>query len=340
MVNLLLVAIVIGVSFLGTGAVRAYALQKCLMDVPNQRSSHASPTPRGGGLSIVITFLSAIGFLFVIEEISRPTFMALFWGGGLISAIGFLDDHHHIAARWRIMIHFIAAAWALYWLGGLPAVPLSKLYWVVGWSGNLIALMALVWNLNLFNFMDGIDGIAAIEAISVAGGAAAIIFLQQGANIEFVLLLFLAASCAGFLVWNWPPAKIFMGDVGSGFLGYILGVFALLTAASGTLSVWVWVILLSVFLVDATVTLLRRLLRGERVYEAHCSHAYQRTARLYSSHKKVTFTVLGINIFWLFPLAWTAAMRPNTGLFLTMVAVFPLVILTLKFGAGKEEPQK
>lgn len=337
MFDFLIIILALTASCVLTGVLRGYALKRnLLLDVPNSRSSHKTPIPRGGGLAIVLTFLGAIVWCYFFKKIPDELFLPLFGGGALVAGIGLLDDHKHVSASWRLLVHFVAAGLALYWMDEVPAIPFGGSQWQPGWFSYLISILLLVWTLNLFNFMDGIDGIAAIEAISVAGGAATIFFLQHGPNTEFVFLLFLAAGCAGFLVWNWPPAKIFMGDVGSGFLGYILGAFALLTTASGSLSLWVWVILLSVFLVDATVTLLRRLLRGERVYEAHCSHAYQHAAHRNQSHKKVTFLVLCINIFWLFPFAWIAANRPQAGLLLTIIALIPLVILALKFDAGKE----
>lgn len=256
--------------------------------------------------------------------------MALLGGGVLVAGVGFLDDCGHVSARLRLLIHFAAAGLALFWIGGAPSIQIGEINFSAGFFGDILTLILLVWTLNLYNFMDGIDGIAAVEAISIAGGAAGIIFLLHGADSDFSLLILLAMGCTGFLVWNWPPARIFMGDVGSGFLGYTLGVLAILTASSGLLSIWAWLILFGVFYTDATVTLLRRLLRGERWYEAHCSHAYQCAARRYQSHKKVTLSVLAINACWLFPLAMFAGFRPDLGLLLTVLALTPLVVLAVK----------
>lgn len=328
--------LVLAVSTMMTGLLRRYALKRSLLDVPNSRSSHSAPTPRGGGVAIVITFLAGSALLFFLGRIASEPFMALFCGGLLVAAVGFWDDHGHVSARWRILVHFAAAAWALYWLGGFPAVPIGDEHWDLGWFGHMLGILLVVWWLNLFNFMDGIDGIAGIEAIFVAGGAA-LILLLSGIEAPSFWLALLAVGCLGFLAWNWPPARIFMGDVGSGFLGFILGGFAVMTAATGALPVWTWLILFGVFLVDATVTLLRRVLRRDRWYEAHRSHAYQQLARSLRSHKKVTLGVLLIDVVWLLPLAWLAAWRPDLGWILTVCALTPLVIVVLKLGAGRSE---
>jgi Fuc2NAc and GlcNAc transferase len=192
----------------------------------------------------------------------------------------------------------------------------------------------LVWLLNLYNFMDGIDGIAAAETVSVAGSAA-VLLMAAGEWEIAVWLACLAFSSAGFLFWNWPPARIFMGDVGSGFLGYELGVCALLTASAGWLSIWTWIILLGAFLTDASVTVLRRMLRGDRWYAAHRSHAYQHAARRWGGHRKVTLAVIIVDLAWLLPLAVLSESFPHAAPWLVLVAILPLAGLALALGAGK-----
>jgi len=335
MTNILIFGIILVTSCAITGIVRIYANQQSMIDLPNERSSHTIPTPRGGGLGIVVTFLVALLYLYFKEYLSETLFAALFGGSLPIATIGFLDDHKHVASYWRIIVHFTAVAWALILLDGVPPILIGKVFWKLGWAGNLVGVFFLVWLLNLFNFMDGIDGIAAIEAIFVAGGAAVIMYYRK-VTFEPFLLSLLVAACLGFLVWNWPPAKIFMGDVGSGFLGFVLGVFIIYTTAGKFLTFWTWMILLGVFLVDATITLLRRILTKQRWYEAHCNHAYQWAARRYQSHKKVTLAVLGINLVWLLPLALCATIFPDAGLLLTLISYLPLAFMVFKFNAGLE----
>lgn len=328
MTNLLLFIFVIFISLFFTELIRRYSLKKNLLDTPNSRSSHSIATPRGGGLSIVVCFLFVVGFS---DLIPSNIVFALTGSGLLIAAVGFLDDQGHIAARWRLLSHFIAAAWVLFWLGGIPEFQLLGFSIDVDWIGMLLVAFLLVWLLNLFNFMDGIDGIAASETTFVSCAGAYFSWLAGLENLSFISLT-LAASTTGFLILNWPPAKIFMGDVGSGFLGLILGIIAYASILQGVL-VWIWLILFAVFLVDTGVTLLRRILNGDKWYEAHCSHAYQHAARKWG-HKRVTVTTIIINLCWLLPLAYLVYLYKEFAVVLMCVAYIPLILLALKFKAG------
>ncbi|MFI8983277.1 glycosyltransferase family 4 protein [Ectopseudomonas khazarica] len=324
-------------SFFLTWAMRRYALTRSLLDVPNTRSSHSVATPRGGGIAIVLTFLGAIVWLEFFDQINLSLAIALLGAGGLVALVGFLDDHGHIAARWRLLSHFAAAIWGLYWLEGLPPVTLLGSVLDLGWFGHFLAVVYLVWLLNLYNFMDGIDGIASVEALCVCLGGALIYFLTRSVVGGEVLLLALAASVVGFLLWNFPPARIFMGDAGSGFLGFALGVMSLQAATVDPALLWSWLVLLGVFVVDASFTLLRRLLRGERVYEAHRSHAYQFASRHFGRHLPVTLAVAAINLFWLLPLALLIGLGWLDGVAGLIVAYAPLVTLAVRFRAGALE---
>ncbi|WP_043310813.1 glycosyltransferase family 4 protein [Pseudomonas sp. ML96] len=319
-----------------TALLRRYALSRSLLDIPNARSSHSLPTPRGGGVAIVIAFLLGGGALYCWGALPQSLFIALLGAGGGVALLGFLDDHGHVAARWRLLGHFLAAAWCLYWLSGLPPVSAFGNSWDLGVLGQIVAALYLVWLLNLYNFMDGIDGIASVEAITACLGIALISRLM-GADELVPPVLLLAASCAGFLSWNFPPARIFMGDAGSGFLGIVLGTLSIHTAWVNGDLLWSWLILLGVFIVDATLTLLRRLLRGERVYEAHRSHAYQFAARRFNKHLPVTLAVLLINLLWLLPMAVCAALGWLPGPLVLVMAYLPLIALAIKYRAGAAE---
>ena len=325
-----------------TGWLRRYALAASLIDIPNARSSHQLPTPRGGGLSIVIVFLLGLLWLFGLELLSSATLWSLLGAGAIVAITGFLDDHGHIAARWRLLVHFSAAAWGLYCLGGLPPIILPVPGFDVvaldlGWLGQILAVLYLVWLLNLYNFMDGIDGLASIEAITVSLGAALLYVLQTEVSALWIAPVLLAVTVCGFLVWNFPPAKIFMGDAGSGFLGIVLGLLSIQAAWLDSSFLWSWLILLAVFITDATWTLFRRLLRGDKVYEAHCSHGYQYAARYYQSHKKVSLAVAAINLVWLLPIALCVGLNQlNAGLGL-LLAYLPLILLAIVFRAGQKE---
>ncbi len=288
----------------------------------------------------MLSFLLAL-FGFMLTGTSQiDALVALGGAGSLIAVIGFMDDHGHIAARWRLLGHFVAAGWMLVWLGGLA--PLTVFGWQVdlGWLGGLLAAVYLVWLLNLYNFMDGIDGIASVEAITVCLGAA-LLYVLAGLHAFTALPLLLAAAVGGFLFWNFPPAKIFMGDAGSGFLGIVLGGLSLQAAWLSPTLFWCWLILLGVFIVDATYTLIRRVMRGDRVYEAHRSHAYQFAAREYGRHLPVTLAVMGINLFWLLPIAVCVLEFGLDGAVGLLVAYVPLVALAVRYRAGTlEQPHQ
>ncbi|MNZ48465.1 putative undecaprenyl-phosphate N-acetylglucosaminyl 1-phosphate transferase [compost metagenome] len=206
----------------------------------------------------------------------------------------------------------------------------------LGWFGYVIAAFYLVWMLNLYNFMDGIDGLASVEAICACVGACLVYWIAGHSSLAIAPLV-LAMAVLGFLVWNFPPAKIFMGDAGSGFLGIILAVMSLYAAWTNPLFLWAWLILLGVFIVDATFTLIRRLLRGDKVYEAHRSHGYQYASRKYGSHRAVTLAIAAINLLWLVPMAILVVMQYLDGMAGLVLAYVPLVLLAFKFHAGELE---
>jgi Fuc2NAc and GlcNAc transferase len=184
--------------------------------------------------------------------------------------------------------------------------------------------------------MDGIDGLAGMEAATVAG-VGGLIMLWQGEAGWASLAAVVALASAGFLALNWPPATIFMGDAGSGFLGFTLAALAMLTWIDTGMTLWPWLILLGIFIVDASLTLLRRALRRERVHEAHRSHAYQHAARHYGRHLPVTVAALLVNLFWLAPWAAAATIWPSWGLGFLLVAWTPLLLISLRFKAGLPE---
>jgi Fuc2NAc and GlcNAc transferase len=325
-------------SWLLTAALRRYALARRLLDHPSERSSHTVPTPRGGGVAIVVAFCAGLLLVLAAGQVQPQGAAAVLGAGVWVALAGFIDDHRHIAARWRLLAHFIAAGWALAWLGGLPALPLAGATLDLGVAGSVLAAVFLVWLLNLYNFMDGIDGIAGIEAITVALPGAALWWLVAGSG-DAVVPLLVAAAALGFLLWNLPPARIFMGDAGSGFLGLVLGVLALWSAQQQPQLFWSWVILLGVFIADATVTLLRRLYRRERVYEAHRSHAYQYASRRHGGHGVVSLAVGAINLLWLAPLAAVVAFGWLDALIGLAIAYAPLIVLAYRYKAGARELQ-
>lgn len=282
------------ISLLVTHVVRSYAIRHSLIDIPNSRSSHSEPTPRGGGLAIALTWFLSLAILIVFERFDPWVGSALLVGGALVAGIGWLDDRRGISVGARATVHALAAIWAVWCLGGLRSLNVGTTVVSLGAAGSVLAVVGITWLVNLYNFMDGIDGLAGGEAVSVAlvGG---VLLALAGATGIALAVFSLATAVAGFLVLNWPPAKIFMGDVASGLLGYALAVIALASERAGAVPLLVWIILLGVFIVDATATLIYRVLKGERWYQAHRSHAYQRAVQAGYSHRAVTIAVLGLN---------------------------------------------
>jgi len=291
------------------------------------------PTPSGGGIAIVVAWLGGAMLLAVLDYIDMPILLAIVPPAVLLAAIGFIDDRTDLSPWVRLTTHFISAAWFVLLSGGgmvTGIVILDSMPFVsIG-----LGVVALVWLINLYNFMDGIDGLAGAEAVCVAFGIAIFCWLSGARDVAAVSII-LVAACMGFLVWNWPPARIFMGDTGSSWVGFMIGAAALTGSEKTGITIWPSVILLGVFFIDATVTLLRRLASGQTWYEAHRSHAYQILARRWGEHRRVTMVICFINISWLFPMAGSLYFLPEYSAILTMVALAPLVTVAFIIGAGR-----
>jgi Fuc2NAc and GlcNAc transferase len=334
-----LTVVTFAASWLITGRLRRYAISQSLIDHPNSRSSHQSPTPRGGGLAIVLAFISALAVLALAGAVDAALFVGLAGAASMVAAIGFIDDHGHVPARWRLAAHFGSAIWLLAWAGGTAGLEVLQRSGVPLPLGFALATVLTVWLINLYNFMDGIDGVASVEAITTSIGGAALCLLAGGGGVA-VAALALAAATAGFLMWNWSPAKIFMGDVGSGAIGVSLAGLALFAARENSSFVFAWAILLGVFIVDSGLTLLRRLLRREKIYEAHRMHAYQHAARHFESHATVSLAVAAINLFWLLPMALLVAQGVVPRPLGLCLAYAPLIALAMLWHAGVPEPER
>jgi Fuc2NAc and GlcNAc transferase len=307
-----------------TGLVRRYALARSVVDVPNERSSHRAPTPRGGGLAIVAAVLAGTLAGWAAGVVPGDLAAACVVGGFAVATVGWLDDHRPLPPSTRAMVHLLAAVAALVALCGAPELDLGAARLATGPVASVLAVLGIVWAINLYNFMDGIDGLAGTQ-VAITGGAGCLLLTLAGRpGVAFVAAL-LAGAGLGFLVWNWQPARIFMGDVGSGTLGFLLAVVALGSERAGGPPVLLWIMMLGVFVVDATATLVRRVWRGERWYAAHRSHAYQRLVRSGWSHRRVTTAVLLVDVAlaalayigWRWP--WT--MLPSVGLGLSIVGL-------------------
>jgi Fuc2NAc and GlcNAc transferase len=321
------------VSALLTGAIRQVLLRRSVLDIPNERSSHKIPTPRGGGVAIVAVFACAVGLFTVRGAIEGHLAAALLGGGLTISATGILDDIYDLSPKVRLSIYSLAAGWALWQVGGLGPLALGWTVWNLSWTGNVIALVGLVWMTVLYNNMDGINGIAGMEAVYAAGTGSVFLAAAGEAGLSRTAMA-LAGAAAGFLVWNFPVSRVFMGDAGSGFLGFVFGVLAIASDKEHPGLLSLWLTLLAFFIVDATLTLTRRLIRRKQWSEAHCSHAYQHAARRWGSHLKATSAIAAVNVCLVLPLAWAGVKWESLTLVCFGVTAAILIWIALRFNAG------
>lgn len=320
-----------------TGRIRRYGLRQGILDVPNERSSHSVPTPRGGGLAFVAVLSAALALFLVQFPTLRNVWLALLTGALLVAAIGWWDDRRGLSGGVRFAVHTVSAVSSVALLGGMPVLDLGFARLWLGMGGAVLAVVGIVWAVNLYNFMDGIDGLAAGEAVVVGTMAGGLLALAGDWELA-VASWTVAAAVGGFLAWNWPPARIFMGDVGSGFIGYVFAVLALAAEGRGSLPLLVWVILLGVFAVDATATLLRRILHREQIWLAHRTHAYQLAVQSGLSHRQVTVTAMGLDLVLggvaLLAWRWPAFMLP------LLVLVTGMLLLLWRRYSPNETPTR
>lgn len=304
------------------------------LDVPNERSSHTVPTPRGGGIAIVLSAYAGLWVLWGGGYVTDALTLALTGAGGLVALVGFLDDRLNLPALPRLVAQLAAAAFAVIVIGGIPPIPMGNWMLVPGVVGLVVAIIALVWLINLTNFMDGIDGLAGSHTLFV-GAAGGALLIEAGALGPGAFLILLAAAALGFLVFNWPPARIFMGDVSSGFIGLVIGTVAL--ATSDAVNLWAWGILMTPFIADATVTRAMRCVLYKDLLGAHRAHVYQRLSRRWGGHQPVVLVFWAVSLFVLLPLAVTAAHNPQTGGLLLLLSWAAAFAIAYRLGAGRND---
>ncbi|MCR6672064.1 glycosyltransferase family 4 protein [Devosia ginsengisoli] len=304
-----------------------------LLQQANERSSHVAPTPTGGGVGIALGTVFGILLIGAASDFDTLTMVVL---AAAIAVLGLADDRWSLPATLRLLVQLI--------LVSILVIALTS-PWQTGNVMGAVLMAALlivagVWWVNLYNFMDGIDGFAGAQAVFML--AAALLLAAQAANQPWthalgLLALSAIAATLAFLALNWPPAKIFMGDVGSTFLGFLILAIAIATSKLGWLSLWQWSILGVAFAADATVTLLRRFRDGKNVFQAHRSHTYQRVSRLLGGHRTVTLGLIAANIVLVLPAAWLAGQWPDHAWIIAAGTYMLAGIAALRLGAGRPD---
>lgn len=308
-------------SFTLTYFIKNYYIKNAILDEVNERSSHTVPTPHGGGIALAITWFVGLGYLYFTSQIEADLFYALSVGV-IISVVSFFDDIYELSAKLRMIVQSVVAMLGLFCLGGFESLEFGLFSIENQIITNVFAFLLIVWFINLYNFLDGINGYAGSEALFLAVAG----FLLFGGGHFLVL----GVAVLGFLYWNFNKAKIFMGDVGSTLLGYNVAIFTLYYANQESTNLWVWIVLFGVFWFDATLTLVRRKLNGEKLSQAHKKHAYQRLNQSGWSHFKVTNYSIGVNIV-LFTLAYF-----STSIYISFGLALVVLYASMKFVDNKK----
>ncbi len=298
-----------------TKLARGWLLRRVVMDIPNDRSMHAAPIPRGGGIAVMATIIAGLCAFAVLFPAGREKILAIGAAAMFLSGVSWLDDKRGLSAKWRLAAHIVAA------VIGVAALP-SGFSLANGllpqWLELAVLVLGWAWFINLYNFMDGIDGITGTETVSIALGVAVVAFIGQLSEAYGVLASILAGASAGFLLFNWHPAKIFLGDVGSVPLGFVVGWLLLSLAGDGY---WAAALILPLYyLADSGITLGKRIARGERIWEAHRSHFYQRAAQSFKSHSRAVLLIAAANAALIASAAVSLA-QPIIGLAMAVAAV-------------------
>lgn len=286
------------ISFIATYLVRIIAIKMNVYDIPTKRSSHTIPTPRGGGIALIISWYIGITYEHFFWNSMPANLFYAFLSGLILVFIGLIDDIWRVNPKIKIIFQVLASLLAIFFLGGLQKVDLGFFIIENKYILSVFAIIGIVWAINLFNFLDGIDGYLGSE----------VVFISLSISLLCLnsIVISLGAITLGFLIWNWQRAKIFMGDVGSTLLGFNIAVFAIYFQNMDKTSILIWIILSSVFWFDATLTLYRRFKNKEKLSVAHKKHAYQRITQAGFSHQKTVIALILINLF-IFFLAWLSS---------------------------------
>ena len=315
---------------------RIFIRYSLFIDKPNYRSTHLNPVPTAGGISMLVTYLLYVITLHNVLDINNTTLIFLFISLLPIVIVCIIDDLKEINIFVRLLAQFFSAILIIY-------------YFQISVDGNfinylnqesfliiIISIILSMWLMNLYNFMDGIDGYAISECIFVSFSSALIIYLNSEDNILYLYLVGFGLSSIGILIRNWYPAKIFMGDTGSVSIGFFFAFFIFYSASESMISIYTWLILLSIFISDSTYTLFVRIVTKKNITEPHLTHAFHILAANKNSQLFVTKKMIILNISWVLPMAVLSNYYMSHNVLITILAYLPMVIYLIKIGAGLE----
>jgi len=329
LVNIVVYVFIFLMSWLGIFIYKRIAVKKSILANPNFRTLHESPIPKGGGIVFALIFVVCILLLWLLGRLSENMFWVLGVGGFIAAFFGFLDDLINIRASRKLIVQVCLSVWVLFWFDG---VILSNIAWIPNFIAIPLSILFLVWMINAYNFMDGIDGMAVSGAVFVSGSLGLAMLITNG-SLELITVCFLLIiSIGAFMAFNWPPASIFMGDAGSVFLGYVFGSLIFATILNGEISIWTWLTVFGYFFADTTVTQIARIILVKKWYGAHRSHAYQNLARITGSHLKITMGVTVYHLAWVLPLTIWTVLQPEMALVAAFLSITPGVVLAYKYG--------
>lgn len=317
------------INILGIIVYRSIATRLGILSYPNFRTLHELSVPRGAGIVFSSIFVIGVFVFWYFNLLSKELLFILGFGGGMATLFGFIDDIYDIRASRKLLIQIILSIWMLFFLENGALLNESSM---ITFIKIPLFILFIVWMINAYNFMDGIDGMAISGALYISSTLILITLITNGSS-ELAIIFILLMACAGaFMLFNWPPATIFMGDSGSIFLGYLFGSIILITVMRGEISLWTWLIIFGYFFSDTTVTQLARLILVKKYFQAHRSHAYQNLARITGSHLKVTGWVTVFHIVWLLPLSIWTTLRPEIELIAVFLAIIPGLVIAYKYG--------
>lgn len=296
---------------------------------PDFRTLHEKPTPRGGGIIFALIFIFVIAAFGNNFDLPQKMFYMLCIGGLIATIHGFIDDVYNIKPQIKLVIQSLLGVWVVYWL---ISEGLLAFHWIPEFILIPLMIFFMIWIINAYNFIDGIDGMAASGAIFISLSIAILLIILNGSMILIHIFALLLIVSSGFIIFNWPPASIFMGDSGSIFLGYIFGSLILYSVLTNEISIWSWLTVLGYFLADTTVTQIMRVILVKKWYLGHRSHAYQNLARITNSHFKVVGGINIYNLLWVLPLTILSALTPEFAYITAILSILPALIFSFKYG--------